>query len=212
MIEVDHLHLRVGTFALERIAFTVPQGQFGVLMGRTGSGKTTLLEALCGLKPVAGGTIRLHGQDVTRWKPAARGIGYVPQDGALFSTLTVREHLAFALTVRRWEWRAIAQRTAELAELLGLTALLDRKPDGLSGGEAQRVALGRALSARPSVLCLDEPLSALDEETKEDMYALLLAVRRQEPVTTLCVTHNRADAQRLADVVLRLENGRVTAG
>jgi ABC-type sugar transport system ATPase subunit len=211
MIAVEHLSLRVGAFALSDVGFAVPSGQYAVLMGRTGSGKTTLLEAVCGLKPVAAGAIRLNDRDVTRLKPAERGIGYVPQDAALFSTMTVREHLAFPLMIRRQRQAEIAARVAELAVLLGLTKLIDRKPLGLSGGEAQRVALGRALAFRPSILCLDEPLSALDEDTKDDMYRLLLAVQQHEQVTALHVTHNREDADRLADIILRLENGKVVA-
>jgi molybdate/tungstate transport system ATP-binding protein len=209
MILVDHLTVRVGAFALEDVGFDVPTGQYAVLMGRTGTGKTTLLEALCGLKRVAGGTIRLNGLDVTRLKPAERGIGYVPQDRALFQTMTVREHLAFALTIRKAGQQAIQQQVAELSRLLGIEHLLDRKPPGLSGGEAQRVALGRALSARPGVLCLDEPLSALDDETRREMYELLENVRQSTSVTILHVTHNLEEAEQLADTILLLRNGRI---
>jgi molybdate/tungstate transport system ATP-binding protein len=209
MIEVDNLGLHVGSFSLQNISLQVPSGKWAVLMGKSGSGKTTLLEAICGLRRVNSGAIRLHGHDMTQVKPAGREIGYVPQDVSLFSTMTVREHLAFALTIRRWPKPAMAQRVQELAEFLGLTLLLDRKPFGLSGGEAQRVALGRALACRPRVLCLDEPLSALDEDTKEEMYDLLKSVQMHHQVTTLYVTHNQEDAKRLADVVLRMADGKV---
>src|SRR5271169_639194 len=103
MIEVRNLSLHVGAFRLDGISFTIPRGAYGMLMGRTGCGKTSLLEAICGLKPIASGEVSLLGRDVTKLKPAERGIGLVPQDGALFSTMTVREHLAFALTIRNWE-------------------------------------------------------------------------------------------------------------
>jgi ABC-type sugar transport system ATPase subunit len=209
MIAVDHLTVRVGAFALENVGFDVPTGQYAVLMGRTGAGKTTLLEALCGLKAVAGGTIRLNGRDVTRLKPAERGIGYVPQDRALFQTMTVREHLAFALTIQKAGRQVIQQSVAELSRLLGIEHLLDRRPPGLSGGEAQRVALGRALSARPGVLCLDEPLSALDDETRQEMYELLENVRQSTSVTILHVTHNLDEAEQLADRIFLLRNGKV---
>ena len=208
MITVDHLTVRIGGFALEDVGFDVPTGQYAVLMGRTGAGKTTLLEALCGLKAVAGGTIRLNGRDVTRLKPAERGIGYVPQDRALFQTMTVREHLAFALTIRKADRQVIQQSVAELSRLLGIEHLLDRRPPGLSGGEAQRVALGRALSARPGVLCLDEPLSALDDETRREMYELLEHVQQSTSVTILHVTHNLDEAEQLADRIFLLRNGR----
>lgn len=212
MIAVDHLAVRAGGFELRDVSLRVPAGAYAVLMGRTGSGKTTLLEALCGLRAAAAGTIRLDGVDVTRWKPAARGIGYVPQDGALFPTMTVREHLAFPLVIRDRPRVEIEARVAELTGLLGIAHLLDRRPRGLSGGEVQRVALGRALSFRPRILCLDEPLSALDETTRGEMYGVLDAARRHEGVTALHVTHNREDADRLATLRLRIEDGRVVEG
>lgn len=209
MIAVEHLTVRVGGFALEDVGFDVPTGHYAVLMGRTGAGKTTLLEALCGLKPVAGGTIRLNEQDVTRLKPAERGIGYVPQDRALFQSMTVREHLAFALVIQKADRQVIQQRVAELSRLLGIEHLLERKPHGLSGGEAQRVALGRALSVRPGILCLDEPLNALDDETRREMYELLGEVQQSTGVTILHVTHNLDEAEQLADRILLLRNGKM---
>ena len=209
MIAVDHLTVRVGGFVLEDVGFDVPTGQYAVLMGRTGAGKTTLLEALCGLKAVASGTIRLNGRDVTRLTPAERGIGYVPQDRALFQTMTVREHLAFALTIQKAGRQVIQQSVAELSRLLSIEHLLDRRPPGLSGGEAQRVALGRALAARPGVLCLDEPLSALDDETRQEMYELLEHVQKTTHVTILHVTHNLGEAEQLADRIFLLRNGKV---
>ena len=209
MIAVDNLTVRAGSFSLGDLSFEVPTGQYAVLMGRTGSGKTTVLETLCGLKHAGGGRIVLDGRDVTLLKPGDRGIGYVPQDGALFQTMTVREHLELALVVRRWDRLAVAERVAELAALLGIEQLLGRKPFGLSGGEGQRVALGRALSCKPSVLLLDEPLSALDEESKEGMYALLKSVQARTGVTTIHVTHSLAEANRLADRLLLVRDGKV---
>jgi ABC-type sugar transport system ATPase subunit len=209
MIAVIDLAVRAGAFALEHISFTAAGGEYVVLMGKTGSGKTTLLEAICGLKPVRAGRIQLQGRDVTRLKPAERGIGYVPQDLALFPTLTVQEHLAFALRVRRWQRGDIERRVEELSRLLGLSPLLGRKPHGLSGGEAQRVALGRALAFRPAVLLLDEPLSALDDETRADMDQLLRSVQKLTGVTTLHVTHSLHEAKKLADRLLVLKNGQI---
>jgi ABC-type sugar transport system ATPase subunit len=176
-------------------------------MGKTGSGKTTIIEALCGLKPVLKGRIHFDGRDVTALPPAARGVGFVPQDGALFSTLTVREHLEFALRVRRWKRDAVEFRVQELAKLLGISDLLRRRPAGLSGGEKQRVALGRALSFEPSVLCLDEPLSALDDPTREEMCELLRSVQARSGVTVLHITHSLDDAERLAEKLLVLRDG-----
>src|SRR5688500_11058676 len=209
MIRVEHLSVAVGVFAIEDLSFDVATGRYAVLMGKTGSGKTTLLEAICGLRRVRSGRIVLLDREVTHLKAADRGVGYVPQDLALFPTMTVRDHLAFALEVRRWERGAIEKRVAELAELLGLKGLLDRRPQGLSGGESQRVALGRALSFRPAVLLLDEPLSALDDDTRSSLYELLRSVQRQTGVTALHVTHSRAEARALADRLFLFDQGKL---
>ena len=209
MIVIQNLNVRAGSFCAQNINLEIPAGQYGVLMGRTGCGKTTLLEAICGLRSVDSGSIRLMDRDVTHLKPALRGIGYVPQDRALFQTMTVREHLAFALTIQNWDRSALEQRVAELASLLGISKLLDRKPYGLSGGEAQRVALGRALASRPGLLLLDEPLSALDDETRQEMYALLKSLKERAQVTTLHVTHSHEEAELLADRIFVFENGTI---
>ena len=211
MIALDNVTLSAGAFRIAGVSFTIPQGAYGVLMGRTGCGKTTILEAVCGLTRCDAGSIVLGGRDVTTLKPAERGIGYVPQDGALFSTMTVRQHLAFALQLRKMSKAEIATRVDELAEILGIVPLLARRPQGLSGGEAQRVALGRALAVRPGVLCLDEPLSALDHDTRLEMCTLLETVKEHTGVTVLHVTHDRNEAARLADVLLRIDHGRVEA-
>ena len=209
MIAVHHLGLRQGAFSLNDISLEIPTGKYGVLMGRTGSGKTTILEAIAGLRPPDRGTIHLQDQEVTRLTPAARGVGFVPQDAALFRTMSVYANLGFALFVRQAAPELIEARVQELAGWLGLTHLLDRRAVGLSGGEAQRIALGRALSFQPRTLLLDEPLSSLDEETRDQLIVLLAGVRKRGDVTVLHVTHNRREAEALGDVVLRLENGQI---
>ncbi len=209
MIRLDSIAWRVGTFRLESISFTVPAGRYAVLMGRTGCGKTTLLEIICGLRTPRSGRVMIGERDVTHEPPAARGVGYVPQDGALFPTFTVREQIGFALRLRRRPAGEVAARVTLLADELGIAHLLDRRPQHLSGGECQRVALGRALAANPKVLLLDEPLSALDEELRDDLAALLKRVQREHNITALHITHSRAEAAALADVVFRLDEGRV---
>ena len=209
MIALEAVSVHAGAFGLDRVTFEIPAGGYGVLMGKTGSGKTTLLETICGLREVGAGRVRLANRDVTDLRPADRGLGYVPQDRALFQTMTVRDNLAFAPSVRRWPKAERDARVAELAALLGIVPLLDRSPAGLSGGEAQRVALGRALAARPKILLLDEPLNALDDETWEEMIGLLRQVREATGVTTLHVTHRREEARRLADRVFILGGGAV---
>ena len=205
MIAVEKLALRQGDFSLNDLSFELPEGAYGVLVGRSGCGKTSLLEAVCGLRPISSGRIILGGQDVTDLKPGERGVGYVPQDGALFPHLSVARQLAFSLVLRKTEPAQIAKRVDELSERLGIKHLLDRMPNSLSGGECQRVALGRALSLYPKYLCLDEPLSALDDETHEEIYGLLQQTVKGSDVTVLHVTHNKREVESLADVVLRMK-------
>jgi ABC-type sugar transport system ATPase subunit len=200
-ILLDKVSIRAGDFGVDGLTMDISTGSYAVLMGRTGCGKTTLIETLCGLRPLAGGRIVLCGTDVSELRPADRGIGYVPQDGALFPTMTVHDQIAFPLRIRKLAPDAIESRVSELSSLLGLSKLLDRLPAGLSGGERQRTALGRALSFHPRVLLLDEPLSALDDETREEVHGVLSDINRHTSVTTLHITHSRADAEALADVV-----------
>lgn len=212
MIELRNVCIRAGSFSLNDVSFHVARGQYAVLMGRTGRGKTTILESICGLRKITSGQILIDGVNITNWAPADREIGYVPQDLALFPTLSVQQHLEFALKLRSHPRQKIAHRTAELAAVLGLEHLLGRTIVGLSGGESQRVALGRALSFHPSVLLLDEPLSALDESTRGEMHTLLRKVKQTTGVTTLHVTHSSEEADALADRRIRLENGKLIDG
>lgn len=207
MVKVEQLGVQAGAFRIENVSFEIPTGEYGVLMGRTGCGKTTILEAICGLKNVTGGRISLMGRDVTFCPAGQRGIGFVPQDGSLFTTKTVRAHLAFGPRIQKWSPAAIAERVDQLAAELGIQQLLDRKPHGLSGGESQRVALGRALAFRPKILCLDEPLSALDEDTHEEMIALIKRLTKEHGITALHITHSRSEAEKIADRVFVIENG-----
>lgn len=209
MISLRDVHIQAGEFRLSGINFTIPHGKYGVLMGSTGCGKTSILEAVAGLRRITRGQIWLHDRDVTHLPPGERQLGYVPQDGALFRTMTVRQQLEFALTLRDVPTAERVSRVQELATIFQITHLLDRRPVGLSGGEVQRVALGRALSFRPQVLLLDEPLSAVDETTRDSLIAMLNQLRESRAVTVLHITHSRDEAERLADVQLKLINGQV---
>ena len=209
MVAVEELTVRQGAFALERVSFAVPAGSYAVLTGPTGGGKTTLLEVIAGIRRPHSGVVRLRGRDATRDAPALRNVGYVPQDAALFRTMTVRENLGFALMVRKIARPEVDARVQELAARLGLQRILERRAVGLSGGEAQRVALGRALAFRPDVLLLDEPLNAVDEATRDDLLGVLEALRRTRAVTVVHVTHAHAEGERLADVRLELASGRI---
>ncbi len=209
MISLRHITVQAGGFQLRDLSMEIPTGSHTALMGRTGSGKTTLLEGICGLRSIRSGSIWIGDREVTNLPPGQRGIGLVPQDGALFDHLTVRQHLEFALEVRGWVPDRRESRSRELAEWLSLTPLLDRFPAGMSGGERQRVALGRALAFNPPVLCLDEPLSALDDQTRGEIVAVLTEIRNRTGITILHITHNRSEAERLADRILHLRDGRL---
>jgi len=209
MIEFRDISIVQGRFSMEGISFTVPSGSYGVLMGTSGSGKTTLLEILCGLKKPLSGQLFLMGEDCTHRPPAGRGVGYVPQDGALFTTCNVFENLAFALRIRRQKPALIREQVEEMAHKLEIHPLLDRGVRFLSGGEKQRVALGRALLSDPGILCLDEPLAALDEATHEKMVELLRRVHRESGKTFLHITHRQTEAAALGETVVRLSEGRL---
>jgi len=209
MITLEDITMSQGRFLLTDVSIHIEEGQYAVLMGGTGSGKTTILEVICGLRKPDSGRVLLRGDDVTELRPADRDVGYVPQDGALFKTMSVYDQIAFALAIRGKKPNMIRERVYELAELLAVDHLLDRSPNGLSGGECQRIALGRALSFKPEILLLDEPLSALDDETRDQIMELLKNVQKHTGVTTLHVTHNLAEAQQLGDMMLRVDNGKV---
>ena len=209
VIEVSNLSLQQGAFGLKNVEVRIPANHYGVLMGHSGSGKTSLMEAICGLRPIERGRILLAGLDVTHLRPGERSIGYVPQDGALFPTLSVREQVAFGMRLRKSTDQEIEERVGELSSLLGIDHLLDRLPHGLSGGETQRVAIGRALAIRPQILCLDEPLSALDDVARGELIALLKTLHEEMPVTTLHITHHAREAQELADLRFTISSGQV---
>lgn len=209
MISLRNIAWQAGSFSLSDISFDVPAGHYAVLMGKTGTGKTSLVELICGLRLPHSGSIWLNNQDVTRLPPGQRGLGFVPQDGALFPTMTVAKQIGFALSLKKTPQPEIDEVVQQLATEMGIQHLLQRKPQGLSGGEKQRVALARALAAKPSVLLLDEPLAAVDEDTQSELVALLKATQQQHRITVLHVTHSSREATALADIRLRLEKNAV---
>ena len=207
MIRCKDIHIKQGAFSLTEVNFEIEKGDYIVLMGKTGCGKTTILEAICGLRKVNSGEIWFDGQEVTNYSPAKREIGYVPQDGALFKNMTIAQNIGFALKIRKWNKKKIRERVTELSDILGISYLLEREAHDLSGGERQRVALARALSFYPDILCLDEPLSALDDVTKNELYDLLIKLKNNLDITILHVSHSREDALKLADKVLLITEG-----
>lgn len=206
-ISIKKLFIHQGDFCLRDISFDIEEGSYTILMGRTGSGKTTLIEAICGLRRMTRGQILLKGRDVSNLDPSRRGIGYVPQDGALFKHLNVKQNITFALDLRGHPKKKSEKACERLAEQLQITDLLDRSTKGLSGGEKQRVAMGRALIFKPDFLLLDEPLSATDPETHAEMCELLKKVCKEQAVTTLHITHNPEEALTLAEAIFKLDGG-----
>ena len=209
MIKLQKVSIKQGDFSIEDVSLHVPTGCYAGLMGKSGCGKTSLLEVIAGLRPICSGTVTLNDQDVTHLKPSSRHLGYLPQDRALFPNMRVGRQLAFSLEVQFMPQAAIDQRIRELSSLLSLDHLLNRYPDGLSGGEAQRVALGRALANRPKILCLDEPLSALDEGLHEELCELLKSIHKELNMTILHVTHSRPEAERLAEKMWHFKDHQV---
>lgn len=209
MIRCERIAYSVGSFRLHDVTLEVGDGEYFVLLGPPGSGKSMLLECLCGLNRVDGGRVLLDGRDVTDWEPRHRGIGYVPQDYALFPHLSVRRNIAAGLVAHRVPRNQVTARVAAMAEMLGITHLLDRRIGGLSGGERQRVALGRALAVEPRVLLLDEPVSALDEQTRDRLCRLLKHLHREMRTTTVHVCHNFAEMLAVADSAGVIDEGRI---
>lgn len=194
---------------LKGVNLNVPAGSLTAVLGLSGCGKTTLLRVIAGFERVERGRVALGAKTLddghTYVTPERRGIGYVPQEGALFPHLTVKKNVGFGLS--REERRGSAVK--ELLEMVGLASLTDRYPHQLSGGEQQRVALARALARKPEVLLLDEPFSSLDASLRTRMREEVHALLRTQGVTTVLVTHDQEEALSLADTVAVLREGTI---
>lgn len=205
MLAVSNIHIQSGQFSLADISFSIPTSTCTTLMGPSGSGKTTIMEAICGLRKISSGSIELNGHEITHLRPAERRLALVPQDNALFPHLSVREHLTFGPSIQKWPKDQIQRRTSELAQQLSITHLLDRYPEKLSGGEAKRVALGRALATKPELLCLDEALTGLDDETHGEILRLLRDAIIKDGITALHISHSSKEAAQLSDTIIKLD-------
>ena len=199
MIYIDNISVSSGDFTISNVSFGILNGECLTLMGKSGSGKTTVMEAICGLRELTSGKITMDGRDVSKAAPKDRMVGLVPQDNVLFKNMTVRQHLAYGPQLRKWGKINIDTRVEEVAEELQITKLLDRMPNGLSGGEAKRVAIGRAIAAKPQLLCLDESFTGLDGETLDEVITVVRNTIRREGISTLLITHQSYEAEQLSD-------------
>jgi molybdopterin-binding protein len=207
MITIKNLKVNLGDFLLQDVNLDIKPGEYFIILGPTGAGKTVLLEAMAGLYPVLEGEVWIDGSEISSLSPEKRGIGIVYQDQALFPHLSVEENIAFGLKMRRCPKNDIRSKIAAMAEIVGISHLLKRSPETLSGGEKQKVALARALVTEPRVLLLDEPLSALDPETRERMQGELREMHRRVKVTVIHVTHDFEEAIALGQRVAVLNDG-----
>jgi len=209
MLEVTGLSARAGSFVLDDASLTVLPSSCHVILGPTGSGKTLLLESVIGLRKPEGGKIILDGQDITDLQIERRGLSYVPQDLALFPHMTVRENILYPVRIRGSKHDAENGIVRELVDSLGIGHLLDRSVRNLSGGERQRTALARAVASGCNYLILDEPLSALHESLKKELWYLLKDLQRRYDLALLMVTHDLEEAFFLGDTVTVILEGRV---
>ncbi|MGA2173547.1 MAG: ABC transporter ATP-binding protein [Verrucomicrobiota bacterium] len=193
--------------AVRNLNLSAADGEFLVIVGPSGCGKTTTLRLIAGLETPDGGSLSLDEKPLAGVPPKDRDVAMVFQNHALLPHLTVVENLAFGLMLRRMPREQIAQRVRAAAEMLGLTPLLERKPPALSGGECQRVALGRALARHPRVFLFDEPLSNLDAPLRLQLRGEIAALRRRAGATMVYVTHDQAEAMALADRVAVMKDG-----
>lgn len=212
MIEIEKLCVQIHDFALENVSFQIDNGEYFALMGPTGAGKSVLIKAICGLIRIDSGKIIIDGQDVSDLEPRFRNIGYVPQDSGLFPHLNVEQNLLFALNVagKKNKTQAVG-KISHIIDALDIKGLLKRSIDGLSGGERQKVALGRALAAEPKLLILDEPVSALDEVSRRKVCDEIMNIHKKFGITTIHICHNLDEANTVATRMGVLNQGSFVA-
>jgi multiple sugar transport system ATP-binding protein len=198
-----------GAVAVQEVSLAILNGEFMVLVGPSGSGKSTVLRMVAGLEEASGGTIRIGERIVNDVAPRDRDIAMVFQNYALYPHMSVRDNVGFPLRIRRTRRRAVKERVAQAAHILGITELLDRRPRQLSGGQRQRVAMGRSIVREPQAFLMDEPLSNLDAKLRVEMRAYIARLHQRLETTTLYVTHDQTEAMTMADRVAVMRDGRI---
>ena len=208
MIGFDHVSLSLGDFTLTDCSFQIPDGEYCVIMGPSGAGKTILLELIAGLHEPDSGTLTLNGQNAATLPPEMRQVSIVYQDYALFPHMTVGENICYGMRIQKFPKREQQKRCRELMEMFGISHLEHRRPLTLSGGEAQRTALARALAVRPNILLLDEPFSALDPQTRRQCITDMKQLH-ESGLTIVQVTHAQTEAELLATRLAIIRDGRL---
>jgi len=207
-LRIEGIHKAFGSFvALKSIDLAIESGELVCFLGPSGCGKTTLLRIIAGLENQTSGKVIQNGRDVSDAPPAARDYGIVFQSYALFPNLTIHDNVAYGLVNRRKDRAAIEARVDELLKLVGLPSSGPKFPAQLSGGQQQRIALARALATAPSLLLLDEPLSALDAKERDRLRGEIRHLQRRLKVTTIMVTHDQEEALSMADRVVVMNHG-----
>lgn len=196
-----------GVTAVDSFSATLPDGELICLLGPSGCGKSTILNMLSGIIPVSGGEIYFDEDNVTKLPPEERGIGLVFQNYALYPHMTVLENICFPLEIKRVPKEERLRRATEMAKLVHVDKLLNRKPKELSGGQQQRVAIARALVKEPRLLLLDEPLSNLDARLRLEMREEIRRIQLQTQVTTIFVTHDQEEAMSISDHIVLMRDG-----
>ncbi len=210
MISVKGVTKRFGDYvALDDVSLEVPDGSLTALLGPSGSGKSTLLRIIGGLELPDDGSIEINGEDATAVPPQRRGIGFVFQHYAAFKHMTVKDNVAFGLSVRKKPKAEIEDRVGELLKIVGLAGYAGRYPSQLSGGQRQRMALARALAVEPRVLLLDEPFGALDAKVRAELREWLRKLHEDVHVTTLLVTHDQEEAMSIASRIVVMDDARI---
>ena len=209
MVKIENIFKDLGEFFLKNVSLDINDGEYFMILGPTGAGKTILLETMAGIYRPDKGRVFLNGRDITSTPPRCRNIGMVYQDYTLFPHLTVAENISFGLRSRKVSKEEAGHKVDELANLLGVSHLLHRYPGTLSGGEQQRVAIARALIMEPEVLLLDEPLSALDTETKGRLREELRRIHSLTQTTMIHVTHSFEEAFLLGNQIAIMNVGEI---
>lgn len=211
MLEIKNISRAWGNFSLKNISLNISPGEYIVLLGPSGSGKTLLLSTIAGIYAPDNGKISLKGRDITFLPPQKRFVGCVFQKNYLFPHMSVRQNIIFGMKHHSYTKKEMSATTDYLKNLLNLSSILDRQDTRfLSGGEAQKVALARALAIKPDLLLLDEPMSSLDYNNRNNIIETLKHINKELKLTTIHVTHDITEAKSLAHRIVTIKNGEIT--